>query len=175
MPEFRPLDAMPDSSRRAVLRFLARMLTLLPASALAGGAAPALAAGRAEDMTPEEFRRISEALLGRGVDKGFAAAMFAIFRDEPWGLNHLRRLQRKLLDRGGDPRLAWRRLDDGERWFLDHLLTTWITGVYYHQRGNRLVSYEHALMHEILLDVRPVPGLSDREFGFWADRPAPNA
>ncbi|MDQ7059306.1 MAG: hypothetical protein Q9N62_13250 [Ghiorsea sp.] len=34
------------------------------------------------------------------------------------------------------------------------------------------MSYQHALMYEALEDIRPVPGFSPAEFGFWNKPPA---
>jgi len=158
-------EGLPQPDRREACRALAGLLMLMPAALLSANGAFAAA------MSAAEFRRQAERLLGVSLPPGFAQALYHVFREEPWGLDHLRRLQRKLLDSQLPPEKAWQQLDDGERWFLDHFLTTCVTGVYYHERGNRLISYEQALMHALLLDIRPVPGLSDRAFGFWSRAP----
>jgi len=95
--------------------------------------------------------------------------IYHLTQDEPWGMNHLQRVVEKSREVSDTPVLT--RLDEGEHWFLGHLLTTWMTGIYYHESSNVVVSYEHALMHEALASIRPIPGLSTEKFGFWHQPP----
>jgi len=96
--------------------------------------------------------------------------VYQLLQDEPCGMSHLQRVVEKSSERNEGIVLA--QLDEGEHWFLGHLLTTWVTGIYYHDKENVVVSYEHALMHEALKEIRPVPGLSTETFGFWHEPPA---
>jgi len=95
--------------------------------------------------------------------------IYELIQNEPWGMNHLSRVFNKSSGVSGEHLLA--QLDEGEHWFLEHLLTTWLTGIYYHNRMNIVVSYEYALMHEALVSIRPVPGISTETFGFWHQPP----
>lgn len=94
-------------------------------------------------------------------------------KDEPWGAHHL-----SLLLRAWPPgRLAFpdvSELDPGVRWYLGHLMTTLVTGIYYHERGSKAVIWDDALMHRWLADLRPVPGRCASSFGDWS-RPPMNA
>lgn len=129
-------------------------------------------------MDVDRFIALSRWLLGaRTFDRATAGSVLEVLQDEPWGRDHLRRLERKLVGPGDDRRRRssrtsrLRALDDGERWFATHLATTWITGVYFHQRGNRWLAHEKALMHAELALWRPAPGNCTGQFGHWAERP----
>jgi len=164
-PAFSHSGYLPDR-RRLLILFAGCLATpLLPISVRTLSAT--------EAISLDAFSALSGELLGRQfVQPEMVKKLYDIFRQEPWGVDHLLRLRRKLIDSGTRPELALASLDEGERWFLNHFLTTWIAGVYYHQSGNQVISYEYALMHDSLRDIRPVPGLSDRDFGFWGQAPA---
>jgi len=118
----------------------------------------------------EVFTEYVKKLLNfESLNVGMTKRVYNLLQDEPWGINHLQRLVGKSSERNKDILLA--QLDEGEHWFLGHLLTTWVTGIYYHDKENTVVSYEHALMHEALKEIRPVPGLSTETFGFWHEPP----
>lgn len=127
----------------------------------------------------DEFIKLTELITGTtSIDRETARNILACFQAEPWGKEHLGQIAKKLLPRYAtellpDSRnqlLDPLRFESGERWFMGHFLTTWFTGIYYHQ-VSRVVTYEHALMFETLSDVRPSPGLCAGEFGFWAKPP----
>lgn len=119
----------------------------------------------------DDFVRFSRNITGhRQLDLQTARKIFDIFADEAWGMDHLKRVHDKLIS-GPHTDSALASFDKGEHWFLGHFLTTWITGIYYHSSGNKMVSYEHALMHEAFEHIRPIPGLSEQEFGFWSKPP----
>ena len=106
------------------------------------------------------------------LDTPTAQTLYALFQNEPWGKEHLLRLTNKIPPKHPigialDPQ----QFDEGERWFIGHLLITLLTGVYYHQSGNRLVTFDHALMHTELADVRPTPGHCGGAFGDWSAAP----
>jgi hypothetical protein len=66
---------------------------------------------------------------------------------------------------------AWQ-LDDGEKWFINHLLTTWYLGIYYHeQRPMQLISREKALIFDAARGAIPIPLFEATGFGAWVDPP----
>jgi hypothetical protein len=107
--------------------------------------------------------------------------MYAAFLDEPWGPDHMLRCYRKIMAALPKKEIATERppladtswqFDKGEAWFLRHLLTTWYTGIYYHEeRQIRAISYEHALMFDAARDTIPVPFVDATGFGTWAEPP----
>lgn len=127
------------------------------------------------------FIRLSAIVTGvSALDRDTAQKILHLIRAEPWGKEHLGQIAAKLLPEwAAQPLPDTRqelfepsRFSDGERWFIGHLMTTWFTGVYYHQIGNHVVAYRDALMHVALQDVRPIPGHCDGTFGFWSEPPA---
>lgn len=131
-----------------------------------------------ENQSLQQFIQLSQRLTGESrLNQQVALNIWLELRDEQWGEDHLQRVINKLLptksndDMDFSEALNFDPLDDGERWFTEHLTTTWLTGIYFHERGNKTISYRHALMHESLLDLRPVPGDCDRSFGFWQSPP----
>jgi len=171
-----------DAGRREAMTLVARVGAGLLAGALVcvdeararGGSLPA--ARDAARIAWDEFHALSRILTDHdALDETLSRAIFEQLRVEPWGPEHMASVYarvRSLLAGDGarevrDPSL----FPDGERWFVSHVLVTWYTGVYYHETGNRALGFEHALMHELLLDLRPVPTMCDREPGFWAAPP----
>lgn len=59
----------------------------------------------------------------------------------------------------------------GEQWFISHLLVTWYTGVYYHDRGNHHVTLKHALMYKKLDYYRHPPTYCIGAPGSWRTPP----
>jgi len=163
-----------DASRRLLTKALSLALTLPLLPRLACSAAGTSRRG----ITLEQFRILSIYLTRYArLNPEMLRAIHTTLMHEPWGPEHLARLLHRLfpdLPTSSKPRtqlLVPRNLDDAERWFAGHILTTWMTGIYYHETGNHTISYEHALMYESLKDIRPVPGMSDLPFGFWQDPP----
>lgn len=171
-----------------------REFVVMLASAIAAGAAGvhARTAGRGllalPRLTPDPaaptfavFYRLSQMVTGRiDLDREVARRMFDVFRDEPWAGKHLATAYTAAADAleegGPDGTMAdvlrAGVLQDGERWFVSHLLTTWYLGVYYHpDRPTVRITYRGALMHEAVADYRPVPGFAESETGAWAVRP----
>lgn len=103
--------------------------------------------------------------------------------NEPWGKEHVQQIVGRWNELQAEypsavtleQLLATRHFQSeaakGERWFIGHLLTTWFTGIYYHQSGNHVITYQGALMHKVLEDVRPIPGSCVDPFGYWAEPP----
>ncbi len=163
-----------DAGRRRLLRSGLLSLLLLPWSA------SWLRISLADEplVSARDFARLSQYLTGvQHLDHALLRDLLYELQEEPWGMEHLRRVMEKLLPSDAD---AWSLLqpidlgllDDAERWFVQHLLVSWMTGIYFHARGNRTLSYRHALMHEALRDIRPIPGECERPFGHWRHPPA---
>jgi hypothetical protein len=165
-----------NAPRRRVLGALAA-LAMTQCFPLLAFAASRESTAVADDL--DVFIRLSSIVTGvERLDRETAKRIRELISAEPWGKEHLAQIGAKLLP-SGQPLPATRaqllapeRFTDGERWFIGHLLTTWFTGIYYHQRGNHVVTYRNALMHVALEDVRPVPGHCEGQFGFWSEPPA---
>ena len=68
--------------------------------------------------------------------------------------------------------LAARTFDDLDQWYCEHILDAWYEGMYRYDGLELRVLYEDALMWTPVADALPVAGLSDRDYGFWTERPA---
>lgn len=167
-----------DVARRRVLGALAALAVsqCFPRLAFANSKE---AGAVADDL--DAFMRLSAVVTGVGqLDRETARKILDLIRAEPWGKEHLAQIGEKFLPVRSDKPLPPSRQQlfdpgrfaEGERWFIGHLLTTWFTGVYYHQTGNHVVAYRNALMHVALQDVRPIPGHCEGTFGFWSEPPA---
>jgi hypothetical protein len=122
------------------------------------------------ELTLADFSNYTKKILRISqLDTLMLKHIYQLIHDEPWGLSHLQRIANKLTHAQYNNNLTL--LDQSEHWFLGHFITTWVTGVYYHERGDVMVSYQHALMYEALKDIRPVPGFSAAKFGFWSKPP----
>ncbi|MDD5180138.1 MAG: sugar dehydrogenase complex small subunit [Gallionellaceae bacterium] len=167
-----------NAKRRRLFAALGALLAYPNLSRIAFAAATGKSGVVAEDL--DAFIRLSEIIAGtRQLDRDTAMQILEVIRAEPWGKEHLAQIAAKLMPSLSDSPLPAdrqalldpKRFSDGERWFIGHLLTTWFTGIYYHQSGNHVVSYKNALMHAALEDVRPVPGHCNGVFGFWSEPP----
>lgn len=156
-------------TRRQLLKGLTAVLGLPVYQSV--GLAGTLDVATSESIPFDRFVVFSRNVTGyRQLNLEMAKSLFDIFSAEPWGIDHLKRVHDKLTS-GSHGHDILASLDKGEHWFLGHFLTTWITGIYYHSSGNQMVSYEHALMYEAFENIRPIPGLSEQEFGFWSKPP----
>ena len=160
-----------DLTRRRLSIAIASLL-------LAAPALPGHVRATGDVVSKQHFRTLCIYLTAfRQLDESMLQQIYDTLLHEPWGREHIRRLLNKLfpdIEHSAKPRTPYfvvRNLDDAERWFAGHILTTWMTGIYYHETGNRTISYEHALMYESLKDIRPVPGMSRESFGFWQHPP----
>jgi len=159
-----------SQDRRNVLQAVAAAL-LLPLCPLYSAPALATPIIEADVSARLAFKRMSQLLTGyQDLNPEMLEQLYEVFRQEPWGMDHLKRVNGKLSG-ASDQNHVLATLDKGEHWFFGHFLTTWITGIYYHQSGNKMISYEHALMHEAFHDLRPTPGMSDQAFGYWSEAP----
>jgi len=123
------------------------------------------------ELSLQSFYQISEQILSyEQLNVDISKSLYHIFQQEPWAQTHLQNIASKLsLEKQNN--LSLSKLSADETWFLQHFLTTWITGIYYHTSGNKFISYKDALMHSSLQDIRPIPGLSSQDFGFWSMPP----
>jgi hypothetical protein len=128
------------------------------------------------------FLALSQIVLVRSrLNTDAARKLHKVFVDEPWGPKHIGHayavlrdeLARQYRNRGARGQVSFSRLQEGERWFVGHLVTTWYLGVYYHeQRQTQRLLYEDALMFDTIRGVLPIPFLENVGFGAWADPPA---
>jgi len=115
------------------------------------------------------------------LDDDTVEKMFSVFQKEAWGSEHIIQIYNKLapLKRENLQPLQLENLlnedrffNDGERWFVSHLLTTWFLGVYYHEdHSTQRITYEHALMYKIATPNIPIPFLGAVPFEEWSQPP----
>ncbi|MDX8401729.1 MAG: sugar dehydrogenase complex small subunit [Mariprofundaceae bacterium] len=157
-----------NPARRHLVRLLGAggvVLALAPAALVEAAVLP-------EAMDVRALTDLCERLTGTRPSAALAKRTLAALLAEPWGASHLQRLRVKQGSLLREGRWRLEALDEGERWFLSHLLTTLVTGVYFHERGNRALAWDDALMHAALADVRPVPLACTGRFGDWSRPPA---
>lgn len=129
----------------------------------------------------EIFTEVSRFVtLREKLDPDALQNMYDIFKDEPWSQEHAAGIHRKITGflaqdftkkRPPVTDESWK-FTDGEKWFAEHLLTTWYLGIYYHQdRPTQRVLYEEALMYEALDGILPIPFLENVGFGAWTAPP----
>jgi Membrane bound FAD containing D-sorbitol dehydrogenase len=171
-----PADS-PDLSRRKTLAFLATSLLIgvLPRPSWA------VESQQQQLQSFVAFMQLSRILTGSDdLDSDAAQHIFKLISTEPWGTQHLAQITNKLkvtpagivitpLEQAA--LLEPNHFDSGERWFINHLLTTLMTGIYYHQIGNHVVTYQHALMHTAMEGVSALHSKCAGEFGYWSSAP----
>ncbi len=171
-----PCQPFPDRLRRKLIKTVATAWLSIPCY-------PLLYSVQAMAATPtSQTRRILwlfQRLTGvKRFNHRFIQQLLVAVKHEPSGTDHLHRVLSKLAPEPLDNDMAQLPidigvLDDGERWFVQHLLISLMTGIYFHeQRGNFTLSYRYALMHDALQDIRPIPGTCQQHFGFWQHPPA---
>jgi len=114
------------------------------------------------------FQQYLQTFLGHAVNADFASDLYAVLQQEAWAMSHLQRLHHKWKPQASIEEMQ---LDKGETWFLEHLLTSCLTGIYYYADDQQMLTYRHALMYEAFVDLRPIPAYSTRDFGFWQHAP----
>ena len=128
-----------------------------------------------EDSVFEEFMKLSAELTAwSGLDRESGKKILQKMRNEPWGSEHLQRVINKFStgqEAGSEKKEIFESMDEGELWFAGHLLTTWVTGMYFHESGNAVISYDHALMFDAFRDIYPEPNYCQSEFGYWQKAP----
>lgn len=127
------------------------------------------------------FKELSKIVtLQRNLDDETVKNMYEVFISEPWGKEHIVGLYNKLINNLTAHQTAHNikkeEFSDGEKWFTNHLLTTWYLGVYYHQdRPTKRITYEFALMYQTTNDLVPIPFTEATGFGNWAEPPTNEA
>jgi hypothetical protein len=114
------------------------------------------------------------------LDDEIARKMFKVFMDEPWGPEHIKSTYRILhaatVAHAGNKEIPELldsvKLTKGERWFVSHILTTWYLGVYYHEeRPHQRITFEGALMYEVLQGTMFPWFTGERIPGYWTETP----
>lgn len=126
----------------------------------------------------ELFYDLSRYLTVRvDLDRELARSHFAYFSQEEWGWTNAAKLYALLrheLDAGtgSAPELLMSgRLPDLEQWFAEHMLDAWYEGFYRYDGKEVRLTYDKALMWDVVSDFVPIQGLSDAPYGYWAQRP----
>jgi hypothetical protein len=130
--------------------------------------------------TLEVFLALSRiVLVQEELDAEVAAKMFEIFKNEPYGLEHIATaygvLRNEILRRqaqGSNAAPPLSVLGANERWFVGHLVTTWYVGIYYHpDRPTQRITLDGALMYQTVRGLLPLPFYGNTGFGAWAEPP----
>lgn len=168
-----------DTGRRRVFGILAAMMAMQGTARLAWADLQD-DVPRVRDEDFQAFVTISVFLTGvKQLDMEIAREIFKRFQAEPWGKEHLEKITVKLTPLLMAESLVvprWQllhptRFTETEHWFIQHILTTWYTGIYYFEDKAEFIAYKRALMNVALQDVMPTPGFSESAFGFWTQLP----
>ena len=129
-----------------------------------------------EQLDFKIFENLSKMVsLQSSLDLETTKKMFEVFKKEPWGKEHIVQLYNKLGSAIANPKKQIEELNAGEKWFADHLLTTWYLGIYYHEKmPDQRITFEHALMYQVVKDIVPVPFLEAEGYGTWEEPPKTN-
>jgi len=131
-----------------------------------------------ENFSFDKFFWLSQIITKQNnLDEKTARKIYQLIMDEPYGIEHLNRvyMQLKLQQTKAkeEQRIVIKpaNFSGGNKWFISHLLLTWYTGVYYHDRGNQHVSLKHALMYTKLENYRFPPTYCSGKPGIWKAPP----
>lgn len=103
--------------------------------------------------------------------------VYDLIISEPWGKENLKNIISKIsqleLTASSNQKTIFKadNFDEGEQWFISHLLLTFYTGVFFHETGNKNISLKDSLMHQLQIDYRQPPTYCSGEIGFWAEPP----
>ena len=109
-----------------------------------------------------------------------ARYIFEVIKDEPWGAGHVALVYNKLgakIAAEQDIVDVAELINTGffvhvESWFISHIVMTWYLGIYYHnERDTKLITYEGALMRQLIGDHVPVPYIGNTPYGKWSELP----
>jgi len=115
------------------------------------------------------------------LDRESAKKLYPVFMKEPWGSKHIvatYKQLRDLLASNTNPDLLFSEIESGsigvgQKWFAEHLLTTWYTGIYYYEKKPpRRLLYEEALLLKTMSGFVPLYFLENLEYGSWSNPPA---
>jgi len=163
------------NGRRQIVKFASALMLALPLL-------PQLLWAESNDTddsqhdlgTINTFMALSSFLTASNVlDHDMGIQILQQLMQEPWGKEHLQRVLKKshVQTNGEFDAAMLKSLDKGETWFTGHLLTTWVTGTYFHESGNKVISYKQALMHSAFRDIYPEPYMCASEFAYWQSPP----
>lgn len=109
--------------------------------------------------------------LRNDLDAETTKKIYELFIAESWGEQNISRLYNKIMSQLADNK-NHKKLDDDEKWFLEHLLTTWYLGVYYHEnQQTQRVAHQTALMFSAAKNILPIPFIEATGFGNWSEQP----
>lgn len=133
------------------------------------------------NVTFDIFFALSKIITARALlDKAAAQKIYAVFIHEPWAKEHIIDCYKKLLILLDRAQLMYppytthirNQLNASEKWFISHLLTTWYTGIYYHESApTQRILYQQALMFDALSQTYPIPLVEAIGYGGWATPP----
>jgi len=131
--------------------------------------------GNENHISFEKFFWLSQLITKQNnLDEKTSRKIYQLIRDEPYGNEHLNSVYKQLKLQQNEAKEEQRIIiepDDfsaGEQWFISHLLLTWYTGIYFHERGNHTVTLEHALMYQKVSKYRQPPSYCSGAYGNWA-------
>lgn len=124
-----------------------------------------------------QFVGFSQFLTGQSeLNAEATQIIFETLSQELWGTDHLKRVLDKYhqvkANEYASLEAFYASLDEGERWFAGHVLTTWLTGMYFYQNEQRVLTYDQALMFEGFEDIYPHSQNCELPFGYWQQAPA---
>jgi len=126
----------------------------------------------------EKFFWMSQMITKQNnLDEKTTRKIYRLIINEPYGPEHLRsvyqQVKLKQTESKGEQRIIIKPADfsAGEQWFISHLLLTWYTGVYYHDKGNHHVTLKHALMYKKISNFRTPPTYCAGAPGHWDGPP----
>ncbi|MGH1404019.1 MAG: sugar dehydrogenase complex small subunit [Alphaproteobacteria bacterium] len=163
----------------AALAVLSQSALVLPLQAIAGESDIKISKA---SLSLKHFYALSSWITYQAdLDRDTAEKMFNVFKDETWGPEHIVQIYNKiapLIYKGSEP-LDFEKLlksstffDEGERWFISHLVTTWYLGIYYHEdHSTQRITYGHALMYKIGTPDIPIPYIGAVPFEEWSHPP----
>ncbi|KAB7613486.1 hypothetical protein F9L33_12905 [Amylibacter sp. SFDW26] len=127
------------------------------------------------------FYHLSQLICCReNLDKDGAQTMYLLMQQEPWGKKHIStaytEIKNGLENRQSDASIAdlveAKEIGDGEAWFVSHILSTWYTGIYFHEaQPKQRILYDAALMWDVVGNYIAPPGTRILEPGSWANIP----
>lgn len=128
-----------------------------------------------DHISLEKFFWLSQIITKQNnLDEQTSRIIYQLIMDEPYGNEHLKNVfarfkrHQAISDNDGDMMVSTLGFSEGEQWFMSHLLLTWYTGIYFHERGNQNVSLQYALMYQNLLNYRQPPSYCSGTYGYWA-------
>ncbi len=163
----------------AALAVLSQSALALPLHAIAGESDVKISKS---SLSLKHFYALSSWITYQtDLDHDTAQKMFKVFKSEAWGEEHIVQIYNKmapLIYKSSKPLHVEVLIkddvffNDGERWFISHLVTTWYLGIYYHtDHATQRITYDHALMYKIGAPDIPVPYIGAVPFEDWSRPP----